>query len=90
MYAVCLSQASRSNEASQVGNILWRGHFTGAGQKAVNLSISGGHNFAASAWLNNAFLGATEGLIPTDNVTWAFPEGVLRDGNDNVITVLQE
>jgi len=74
----------------QIGNILWRGHFIGAGQKAVNLSISGGHNFAASTWLNNAFLGAVEGSAPTQNATWTFPDGVVLEGEDNVITVLQE
>jgi hypothetical protein len=31
-----------------------------------------------------------EGAVPTNNVSWTFPEGVVRDGGDNVITILQE
>ncbi|KXN92303.1 putative beta-galactosidase A [Leucoagaricus sp. SymC.cos] len=79
-----------SDYGYHVGNILWRGHFKGEGQKAVNLSISGGHNFAASAWVNDAFLGAMEGFVPTNNVSWVFPDGAVRESNDNVITVLQD
>lgn len=72
-----------------MGNILWRGHFNGAGQRAVNLSISGGQHFVATAWVNDQFLGATKNSVVTDNVTWLFPPGAVKDG-DNVVTVLQE
>ncbi|KAI5825568.1 hypothetical protein K523DRAFT_419922 [Schizophyllum commune Tattone D] len=80
-----------SDYGFHLGNILWRGHFDNSGQAAVNLSISGGFNFAAAGWVNDVFLGATEGngTIATTNVSWAFPEGALRNG-DNVITVLQD
>ncbi|KAJ3574796.1 hypothetical protein NP233_g1522 [Leucocoprinus birnbaumii] len=79
-----------SDYGYHVGNILWRGHFIGEGQKAVNLSISGGNNFAASAWLNDAFLGAVEGTAATQNASWPFPEGALRDESNNVITIVQD
>ncbi|KAL1744295.1 glycoside hydrolase superfamily [Schizophyllum fasciatum] len=78
-----------SDYGFHMGNILWRGHFEGRGQAAVNLSISGGFNFAAAGWLNDVYLGATEGngTVATTNVSWTFPEGSLREG-DNVITVV--
>ncbi|KAJ7058088.1 glycoside hydrolase family 35 protein [Mycena amicta] len=41
--------------------VLWRGHFTNAGQTSVNLSINGGQAFAASVWLNNVFLNTSFG-----------------------------
>ncbi|TRM62987.1 glycoside hydrolase superfamily [Schizophyllum amplum] len=77
-----------SDYGYHVGNLLWRGHFDYNGQAAVNLSISGGFNFAAAAWVNDVYLGATEGgASSTRNVSWAFPEGSLTEG-DNVITAI--
>ncbi|KAJ7327585.1 glycoside hydrolase family 35 protein [Mycena albidolilacea] len=77
--------------------VLWRGHFTSTGaQTSVNLSINGGEAFAASVWLNNAFLGTSFGnstnnqniLEETDD-KFAFPAGAVHPG-DNVITIVQD
>ncbi|KAL0572730.1 hypothetical protein V5O48_009230 [Marasmius crinis-equi] len=82
------------------GPVLWRGHFDAEGvETAVNLSITGGRAFAGSVWLNDAFLGSTEGasnnnnasaIVETTNQTYAFPEGAVKKGQDNVITVLHD
>ncbi|KAG7091627.1 hypothetical protein E1B28_010647 [Marasmius oreades] len=78
--------------------VLWRGHFTGTGnEKSVNLSINGGEAFAASVWLNNAFLNTAFGnstnnrnfIEETDQV-YTFPNGVAQAGKDNVITIVQD
>ncbi|ESK91113.1 glycoside hydrolase family 35 protein [Moniliophthora roreri MCA 2997] len=78
--------------------VLYRGHFNGtADTKSVNLSINGGEAFAASVWLNDVFLNTTFGnstvgnpvIIETDQV-YTFPEGVILEGEDNVITIVQD
>ncbi|KAK1217819.1 hypothetical protein PQX77_019527 [Marasmius sp. AFHP31] len=78
--------------------VLWRGHFEGTGsEKSVNLSINGGEAFAASVWLNNIFLNTSFGnstnndnsIEETDEV-FTFPDGVVKSGEDNVITIVQD
>ncbi|KAF7297192.1 Glycoside hydrolase family 35 protein [Mycena indigotica] len=76
--------------------VLWRGHFEGAGQTKMNLSINGGEGYAASVWLNDAFLGTSYGnssnhrnAIPEAEFHVTFPEGAVRSG-DNVITIVQD
>ncbi|KIY66929.1 glycoside hydrolase family 35 protein [Cylindrobasidium torrendii FP15055 ss-10] len=78
--------------------VLWRGHFTGVeGQSSVNLSINGGEAFAATVWLNDAFMNTSYGnstnnrniLEETDDV-FTFPEGSLNISGDNVITIVQD
>uniref|UniRef100_A0A0W0G5J3 beta-galactosidase n=1 Tax=Moniliophthora roreri TaxID=221103 RepID=A0A0W0G5J3_MONRR len=78
--------------------VLWRGHFTGTGEeKSVNLSVNGGEAFAASVWLNDVFLKTTFGnstnnqnvIVETDEV-YTFPEGAVKEGADNVITIVQD
>lgn len=78
--------------------VLWRGHFVASGsEKSVNLSINGGEAFAASVWINDAFLNTSYGnstnnlniLEETDDV-FVFPEGTLIPGQDNVITIVQD
>ncbi|KAL0580562.1 hypothetical protein V5O48_001474 [Marasmius crinis-equi] len=78
--------------------VLWRGHFNGTGdEKSVNLSINGGEAFAASVWLNNVFLNTSFGnstnnqnfIEETDEV-FAFPDGAVKSGADNVITIVQD
>ncbi|KAL0060738.1 hypothetical protein AAF712_012470 [Marasmius tenuissimus] len=80
------------------GVVLWRGHFQGTGdEKSVNLSINGGEAFAASVWLNNVFLNTSFGnstnnrnfIEETDEV-FTFPEGSVKSGEDNVITIVQD
>ncbi|KAK7446047.1 hypothetical protein VKT23_014670 [Stygiomarasmius scandens] len=57
---------------------------------AVNLSISGGTNFAASAWLNEHYLGSSfVPRSPTNNES--FPvSGDMLVNETNYVTVLQE
>ncbi|KAI0040947.1 glycoside hydrolase family 35 protein [Auriscalpium vulgare] len=78
--------------------VLWRGHFSSTGtEKSVNLSINGGEAFAASVWLNNVFLGTSFGnstnnanSVDEVNQQFAFPDGSLVSGGDNVITIVQD
>ncbi|KAG6828113.1 hypothetical protein H0H92_009165 [Tricholoma furcatifolium] len=75
------------------GNLLWRGTFVNNASlpapTAVNLSISGGQNFAASAWLNGNFLGSSDTREPTNNETWPVTSDMLIEGVNYVI-VLQD
>ncbi|KAG6916276.1 hypothetical protein DXG01_007562 [Tephrocybe rancida] len=75
------------------GNLLWRGSFNhGAAltaPTAVNISVSGGLHFAASAWLNGHFLGSSDTLLATNNETWPVTGDMLRDGENHVV-VLQD
>ncbi|KAJ3571523.1 hypothetical protein NP233_g3704 [Leucocoprinus birnbaumii] len=77
--------------------VLWRGHFTSNGQeKSLNLSINGGEAFAASVWLNSAFLATSFGnstnnrnSIEEVDKVFNIPAGALKNG-DNVVTVVQD
>ncbi|KAG6901783.1 hypothetical protein C0995_008029 [Termitomyces sp. Mi166 len=75
------------------GNLLWRGTFQHNDSlplpTAVNISVSGGIHFAASAWLNEHFLGSSDTLLATNNESWPVTEDMLMDG-ENHVTVLQE
>ena len=72
-------------------NILFRGHFDATGEEtAANLSINGGTAFAASVRINVAFIG-TIGTVADDgdaNGLFTFPEGSVKAGVENVLTVL--
>jgi hypothetical protein len=78
--------------------VLWRGHFIATGaESSVNLSINGGEAFAASIWINDIFLSTAFGNSTNDENTieetdqkLPFPEGSLRIGEDNVITIVQD
>jgi hypothetical protein len=79
----------------QIGNVLFRGHFNATGNEtAVELSVNGGPAFAASVWLNSAFLGSLTSWNSTDsdvkNGTFTFPQSALVAGKDNIITVLKD
>ncbi|THU87854.1 hypothetical protein K435DRAFT_803962 [Dendrothele bispora CBS 962.96] len=76
------------------GNLLWRGTFehseNTSAPTAVNVSISGGTNFAASVWLNEHYLGPSfrpRGI--TNNESFPVSEDMLLDGT-NFVTVLQD
>ncbi|KAK2463368.1 hypothetical protein APHAL10511_004594 [Amanita phalloides] len=78
--------------------VVWRGHFEATGsEKSVNLSINGGEAFAASVWLNDVFLGTSYGnstnnnnIIEEVDKTFIFPDGTVKLGRDNIITVVQD
>ncbi|KAJ2913369.1 hypothetical protein MD484_g7048, partial [Candolleomyces efflorescens] len=78
--------------------VLWRGHFRATGnERSVNLSINGGTAFAASVWLNDAFLGTSFGnstnnrnIIQETDDRFTFPPGAVRPNQDNVITIVQD
>ncbi|KAI0765993.1 glycoside hydrolase family 35 protein [Irpex lacteus] len=75
------------------GNLIFRGHFTASGSEtAINLTVQGGLAFAYSAFLNGVFLGSSVGAASVSQTTdvWTFPEGALRNGSDNVLTVVQD
>ncbi|KAF8734557.1 Beta-galactosidase, domain 3, partial [Rhizoctonia solani] len=80
------------------GAVVWRGHFKGdSGVTGVRLVINGGFAFAASVWLNGKFLATTYGNssnhhnnIPETDQVYHFPAGSTIQGEDNVITVVQD
>lgn len=72
--------------------VLWRGHFTGSdATTAVNLTVNGGSAFAASVFVNDHFISTTAASPSVDQVNslLVFPEGSIKNGEDNVITVVQ-
>ncbi|KAI0747487.1 glycoside hydrolase superfamily [Fomes fomentarius] len=74
-------------------NIIWRGHFNATGSEtAANLSINGGTAFAASVWINDAFIDTIGSIIAQGdaNALFPFPNGSVIPAQDNVITVLQD
>ncbi|KAG5721683.1 putative beta-galactosidase A [Termitomyces sp. T112] len=75
------------------GNLLWRGTFQQNDSfpvpTAINISVSGGIHFAASAWLNEHFLGSSDTLLATNNESWPVTRDMLVDG-ENRITILQD
>jgi Beta-galactosidase jelly roll domain/Beta-galactosidase, domain 2/Beta-galactosidase, domain 3/NPCBM-associated, NEW3 domain of alpha-galactosidase len=67
------------------GNVWYRGHFTASGNETgIVIDGEGGGSGIYSVWLNGALI-ATD---PSGSNTFAFPPGVLRAGQDNVIAVL--
>ncbi|KAF4569577.1 hypothetical protein EYR40_008555 [Pleurotus pulmonarius] len=75
------------------GNIISRGHFNASGlETGIRLSVQGGFAFGYSAWLNGIFLGSNVGSATVSMTTdlWDFPAGSLKQGQDNVIVVVQD
>lgn len=75
------------------GNIVWRGHFTATGkEQGLDLRMQGGSFFGGSVWVNGQHLGSVAGsdAHSDGNVSAKFPSGLLRVGEDNVITVLHD
>ncbi|HYN96948.1 MAG TPA: beta-galactosidase [Pilimelia sp.] len=73
------------------GSVWYRGHFTGnAAQTGINLSAITGRAGIWSAWLNGRFLGsvAPTGSGASSQRTFTFPAGTVRQGADNVVSVL--
>ncbi|MFI1092510.1 beta-galactosidase [Streptomyces sp. NPDC020917] len=69
------------------GSTWYRGRFTGSSRTTgITLSTtSGGVAGASSVWLNGTFLGSS---TADGQKTYTFPAGVLKDGGDNVVSVL--
>ncbi|EIM81441.1 uncharacterized protein STEHIDRAFT_66589 [Stereum hirsutum FP-91666 SS1] len=78
--------------------VIWRGHFDATSEtRSVNLSINGGEAFAASVFLNSHFLNTSYGnstnnnnIIGETDEVFYFPEDALVEGQDNVITIVQD
>lgn len=69
------------------GDVWYRAHFKGMpGTNAVDLSAITGPAGIYSVWLNGTFLGSTDDR----HHRFAFPAGSLKDGADNVLSVLLE
>jgi beta-galactosidase GanA len=69
------------------GDVWYRGHFTATGaETGVNLSAITGRAGVYSVWLDGRFLGSSD---DRDHV-FAFPDGAVRAGQDNVLSVLVE
>ncbi|CDO72277.1 Glycoside Hydrolase Family 35 protein [Trametes cinnabarina] len=72
-------------------NVLWRGHFNGStSTTSVNLTINGGSSFAASVWINDKLIDTVHNGADQINALFTFPEGSVKIGEDNVVTVLQD
>jgi beta-galactosidase GanA len=69
------------------GSTWYRGRFTGTGKETgITLSAqSGGKAAASSVWLNGTFLGSS---TADGQKTYTFPAGLVKDGSDNVVSVL--
>lgn len=75
------------------GNIVWRGHFEATGKETgLEIRIQGGSFFGGSVWLNRQHLGSVTGSAKNadGNISATFDHGVLRIGEDNVLTVLHD
>ncbi len=69
------------------GDVWYRAHFKGMpGTDAVDLSAITGNAGIYSVWLNGTFLGSTG----DGQHRFSFPAGSLKDGADNVLSVLLE
>lgn len=72
---------------------MWRGTFihneTTTIPTAVNISSSGGVNFAASVWLNTHYLGPSDTRSRTNNNSFPVSADLLQLGENHVV-VLQE
>ncbi len=69
------------------GDVWYRAHFQGMpGTNAADLSAITGNAGLYSVWLNGTFLGSTGDR----NHRFTFPAGSLKDGADNVLSVLLE
>ncbi|KAI0738819.1 glycoside hydrolase superfamily [Daedaleopsis nitida] len=72
-------------------NVLFRGHFNGTGSEtSINMTIYGGSSFAASVWINDKFISTVHNGADHINALFPFPSGAVLQGQDNVITVLQD
>ncbi len=73
------------------GFVWYRGHFTATGSEtAINLTAGGGTHGAFSVWLNGAFLGSDTAGGDEIQMSFPFPAGALRPGQDNVVAVLTQ
>ncbi|KAI0339083.1 hypothetical protein BDW22DRAFT_1362002 [Trametopsis cervina] len=72
--------------------VLWRGHFNGTtSTTSVNLTINGGSAFAASVFINSQLVDTTSSLSQEQtNALYTFPEGSVKVGKDNVVTIVQD
>ncbi|SDO68765.1 beta-galactosidase [Actinacidiphila guanduensis] len=69
------------------GSTWYRGRFTGTGKETgITLTAqSGGGAPASSVWLNGTFLGSS---TSDGQKTYTFPAGLVKNGADNVVSVL--
>ncbi len=73
------------------GFVWYRGHFTATGHgTGINLTAGGGTHGAFSVWLNGAFLGSDTAGGDQMQMSFPFPAGALRPGQDNVVAVLTQ
>lgn len=71
------------------GSLLYRGHFTAAGNETnIYLNIQGGFAFGSSVWLNQVYLGSWAGVSTHNNTNATYQLPQLESGSDYVLTIL--
>lgn len=78
-----------SDYGYNVGNLVYRGHFTATGvESTIYLNTQGGSAYGMSAWLNGTFIGSYVGIdaASTMNNTFSLPN--ISAGCNYVLTIL--
>lgn len=80
-----------SDYGYNVGNLLFRGHFTATGNEStLMLRVYGGLAFGHSVWLNNTLLGSWPGISVDEDYNQTLVVPSLAAGQPVVLTLLQD
>lgn len=78
-----------SDYGFHTGSLLFRGHFTAAGNEStITLRTQGGQAYGFSAWLNGTFIGSWAGTAPAEDQNSTFTLPNLTSGKSYVFTIL--
>lgn len=78
-----------SDYGFHTGSLLFRGHFTAAGDESeITLWTQGGQAYGTSAWLNGTFLGSWAGTAPAQDHNSTLTLPALTAGEAYVFTIL--
>ncbi|KUI57656.1 putative beta-galactosidase A [Cytospora mali] len=78
-----------SDYGFNTGSLLFRGHFTAAGNEStIALWTQGGEAYGASVWLNGTFIGSWAGTAPAEDQNSTFTLPNLTAGKEYVFTIL--
>lgn len=78
-----------SNYGFNTGSLVYRGYFCATGDEdRLNLTISGGNAYAASAWINQTFIGSFVGDPDRESMTFEHTIPKLQSGKSYILTVV--